>query len=61
MSGRIGKGFLSRMGILGELFGFLWQRKRWWMIPMVVVLVLFALLLVFAQGSVVAPFIYTLF
>ena len=49
------------MGILGELFGFLWQRKRWWMIPMVVVLVLFALLLVFAQGSVVAPFIYTLF
>jgi len=61
MSGRVGKGFVSKMGILGELFAFLWQRKRWWLIPMVVVLVLFAMLLVFAQGSVIAPFIYTLF
>jgi hypothetical protein len=49
------------MGILGELLVFLWKRKLWWMIPMIVVLILFALLLVFAQGSAVAPFIYTLF
>ena len=61
MSTRIGKGFLSRMGILGELLVFLWKRKLWWMMPMIVVLILFALLLVFAQGSAVAPFIYTLF
>lgn len=61
MSSRIGRGFLSRMGILGELLVFLWKRKRWWMIPMVVMLILFALLLIFAQGSAVAPFIYTLF
>ena len=61
MSTRIGKGFLSRMGILGELLVFLWKRKLWWMMPMIVVLMLFALLLVFAQGSAVAPFIYTLF
>ena len=54
-------GFTSRMGILGELAAFLWQRKLWWLMPMVVVLVLFGLLLVFAQGSAVAPFIYTLF
>jgi hypothetical protein len=61
MSSRIGKGFLSRMGILGELLVFLWKRKLWWMMPMIMVLILFALLLVFAQGSAVAPFIYTLF
>jgi hypothetical protein len=61
MGSHIGKGFLSRVGILGELLVFLWKRKRWWMIPMIVALILFALLLVFAQGSAVAPFIYTLF
>jgi hypothetical protein len=60
MSNRIGR-FLSRMGVLGELLVFLWKRKLWWMMPMIVVLILFALLLVFAQGSAVAPFIYTLF
>lgn len=61
MRNRIGSGFLSRMGILGELLAYLWKRKLWWMIPMIVVLILFALLLIFAQGSSVAPFIYTLF
>ena len=61
MRTRIGRGFLSRIGILGELLVFLWKRKLWWMMPMIVVLILFALLLVFAQGSAVAPFIYTLF
>jgi len=50
-----------RLGILGELLGFLWQRKLWWLIPMIVVLVLVGVLLIFAQGSAVAPFIYTLF
>jgi hypothetical protein len=49
------------MGILGELLVFLWKRKLWWMMPMIVVLILFTMLLVFAQGSAVAPFIYTLF
>jgi len=53
--------FAARMGIVGELFAFLWQRKLWWLAPMMVVLVLFGMLLVFAQGSAVAPFIYTLF
>lgn len=61
MSNRIGRGFVARMGILGELLLVLWKRKRWWMIPMIVVLILFTLLLVCAQGSAVAPFIYTLF
>jgi hypothetical protein len=51
----------DRMGILGELFRFLWARKLWWLLPMIIVLIAIVLLLVFAQGSAVAPFIYTLF
>lgn len=56
-----GKGILSRMGILGELLRFLWKRKLWWLIPMIVMLIVFVILLVAAQGSALAPFIYTLF
>ena len=55
------KTITSRLGIIGELLTFLWRRKLWWLIPMILVLVLFAALLIFAQGSAVAPFIYTLF
>ncbi len=55
------KGLSSRLGILGELLVFLWQRKLWWLIPMVLVLVLLVSLLVFASASGIAPFIYTLF
>ena len=51
----------ARLGIVGELFVFLWKRKLWWLIPMVGVIALFAMLMVFAQGSAIAPFIYTLF
>jgi len=54
-------GVAARMGIVGELLSFLWQRKLWWLIPMILVIMLFGVLLVFAQGSAVAPFIYTLF
>ncbi len=56
-----GGGLMSRLGIVGELLAFLWSRKLYWMIPMVFVLLLVAALLIFAQGSAVAPFIYTLF
>jgi NAD/NADP transhydrogenase beta subunit len=55
------KRFTSKMGIFGELLLFLWKRKLWWMIPMIIVLVLFGLLLILTQGSAIAPFIYTLF
>ncbi len=51
----------SKLGIFGELLLFLWKRKLWWMIPMIMVLVLFGLLLILTQGSAIAPFIYTLF
>ena len=56
-----GKRLVSKLGIFKELLVFLWQRKLWWMIPMIVVLILFGLLLIFTQSSAVAPFIYTLF
>jgi hypothetical protein len=51
----------SRFRVVGEVFSFLWKRKLWWLMPMVFVLVLFGLLMVFAQASGIAPFIYTLF
>jgi len=57
----IGKSIISRFGIFRELLVFLWQRKLWWLIPIIIVLVLFGLLLIFTQSSAVAPFIYTLF
>lgn len=52
---------MGKVAILAELLSFLWQRRLWWLIPMVMVLGLFGLLLIFAQSSAVAPFIYTLF
>jgi hypothetical protein len=58
---RVVRQTLARLGIIGEIFVFLWRRKLWWLIPMVTVLFLFGLLLIFAQASAVAPFIYTLF
>lgn len=51
----------TNLGVVGEVFAFLWARKLWWLLPMVTVLLLFGLLLVFANASGVAPFIYTLF
>ena len=58
---RLGRTIVSRLGILGELITFLWQRKRWWLIPMVVILVILGLLFIVAGSSGLAPFIYTLF
>jgi len=57
----IGKGILSRLSIFRELLIFLWKRKLWWLIPVIIILVLFGLLLIFTQSSAVAPFIYSLF
>lgn len=51
----------ARLETVGGVLGFLWRRKLWWIIPMVTVLFLFGLLLVFAQSTGIAPFIYTLF
>src|ERR1017187_7006490 len=50
-----------RMSFLAELWAYLRYRKKLWMIPILAVLLLFGALLLLAQNSVVAPFIYTLF
>jgi Family of unknown function (DUF5989) len=49
------------MSFLRELMEFLLARKKYWMIPVVVLMVLIGGLLVMSQGSAVAPFIYTIF
>jgi len=46
---------------ISELWAFMRERKKFWLLPIVLVLVLFGSLVVLTQGSVVAPFIYTLF
>ena len=58
---KIFQSFFYKFSIARELIGFLWKRKLWWLIPMVMVLLLFGMLMVFAQGTAIAPFIYTLF
>ena len=46
---------------LKDLWDFMRERKKFWMAPIIIVLVLLSILIVFAQGSAIAPFIYTLF
>jgi hypothetical protein len=48
-------------GVLSELWAFMRQRKKFWLLPILIVLLLVGALLVFAQGSALAPFIYTIF
>ena len=49
------------MTLLRELFTFLMQEKKWWLIPLCVTLVLMTILLVVAESSAIAPFVYSLF
>jgi uncharacterized protein DUF5989 len=52
---------MSKLSIVRELVGFLKIEKKYWLAPIVVVFVLLGLLIVFAQSSTLAPFIYSLF
>lgn len=49
------------MELFREFWQFLRVRKKWWLLPILVVMALLGALLVFAQGSALAPFIYTIF
>lgn len=51
----------SKLSILSEFWSFLKIRKKWWLGPIVFVLLMMSLLIVLTEGSAVAPFIYTLF
>lgn len=49
------------MAFLAELWAFMRERKKFWLLPIMVMMVIFGGLIVLSQGSAVAPFIYTLF
>jgi len=49
------------MDFLKDLWGFLKERKKFWLLPLIVIILAFGALMVFASGSAIAPFIYTLF
>jgi hypothetical protein len=49
------------MHVVKELMQFLMERKKWWLLPIVVTLLLIGALIVFSSGSAIAPFIYTIF
>jgi len=46
---------------LKDLWLFIKTRKKWWLVPMIVILLIIGLLIVFGSGSALAPFVYTLF
>ncbi|HOW56467.1 MAG TPA: DUF5989 family protein [Smithellaceae bacterium] len=52
---------MSKLSILSELWEYLKARKKWWLAPIIFFLLLIGIMLILAEGSAVAPFIYTLF
>jgi hypothetical protein len=58
---RAGSGFLSKFAIVNDLWAFMRVRKKWWLGPIIVTMMLLSLLIVLTEGSAVAPFIYALF
>ena len=51
----------ANIGVISELLTFFGSAKRWWLLPMLITLFLFFALIIVAQSSAVAPFVYTLF
>lgn len=49
------------LDLLKDLWGFMRTRKKFWLAPIILIMLLLGALIIFAQGSAVAPFIYTLF
>ena len=52
---------MSKLSLVKEFMLFLKEEKKWWLIPVVLLLLLLGILIVFAEGSVLAPFLYPLF
>ena len=52
---------MSKFSIFLEFWDFLLVRKKWWLAPIIIFLVLFGALIILTEGSAIAPFIYTLF
>jgi len=54
-------GELQMLALTRELFAYMGARKKWWLLPILLVILIFGGLLILAQGSAIAPFIYTIF
>jgi len=52
---------MGKASLAGEMWAFMRVRKKWWLGPIIIMMLLVGALLVFAQGSALAPFIYTIF
>ncbi len=52
---------MGKIAIIKEFWDFLKVRKKWWLAPIIILLLLLGVLIIFAESSAVAPFIYTLF
>ena len=52
---------VAKSSLMGELWAFMRVRKKWCLMPLILTMLLVGLLIAFAQGSVLAPFIYTIF
>jgi hypothetical protein len=59
------KSFWNRLklnsGVVGDLFSFLWKRKLWWLIPIILVMLIFGFLIALGTATGLGPLIYTLF
>lgn len=52
---------MAKLEIMKEFWDFLKVRKKWWLMPIIILMVLFGALIIFTEGSALAPFIYALF
>jgi hypothetical protein len=52
---------MAKGGLVGELWLYARRRKKYWLVPLILLMVTLGALLIFAQGSALAPFIYTIF
>lgn len=52
---------MAKLKIILEYFEFIKHNKKWWLLPILITLLLLGLFIIFAQGTALAPFIYTLF
>jgi hypothetical protein len=52
---------MARQSVIGQMWGYLKAKKKWWLLPILIVMLTMGALLAFAQGSALAPFIYTIF
>ena len=52
---------MNKLSLISELFEFALKNKKWWLLPIILFLITFGALIVLAEGSVLAPFIYAIF